>query len=88
MEYLCWSKPHSAKVKKIFPSSSIQKIVQGRETVNFSRFPTMNFEKYENSFSIVLASRTIDLESVVHSDMQEFCTALKYFINLRKSKNH
>ena len=51
------------KLKKLFEIRRIVQIVNGRKTKNFKRFSTKDKSRIENSFSILLNSRTIDLEA-------------------------
>jgi len=84
LSFLCWGKPNSFSVLKIFPTKSIQKIVYGRETKNFKRFATKNSEHIRNSFSIILEDRSVDLMANHTGEMRAFCDALNYLLNSRK----
>lgn len=60
---------------KLFKISDIIEIKNGRNTVNFKRFGKKN-ERNDLSFSIVMSSRTVDLEAFDNKEKEEFLQAL------------
>jgi len=55
---------------------------RGRETPNFQRFRYHKTSKKQESFSIVLIHRTIDLEANSKEDMNQFYDALDYMLEM------
>ena len=73
----------SEKSLKTFPISDIIGTNFSRETPNFQRFKYHKTKK-NNSFSIIMIARTIDLESKRIEDLKEFASALEYMLSVLK----
>lgn len=71
-------------IKKKFSLKEIKEITDGRKTANFRRFKTKDEEKNNLSFSLVLESRTIDLQAVTIQDKEKFLNSLVKILLLRK----
>jgi hypothetical protein len=84
LEYLCWAKPFTNTIKKKFKASEIQGCSYGRTTTNFMRFSPSDTFSLRNSFSILLASRSIDLEAYYYDDLRDFCKAIYILPELSK----
>ena len=61
---MVYKKEMSGKILKSYQIKDFLKLEEGRNTANFKRFKTKNEERQNQSFSIILENRTIDLESV------------------------
>lgn len=76
--FFCWKSVNSAELKRVFPIDEFRNIIyHGRNTENFKRFPAASLNELENSFSIVLSNRTIDLEANNQEDKIAFLDGLK-----------
>ena len=85
MESFAFVKTHVChqNATKFFSIRDIVEIKNGRKTENFYRFKN-DSENKERSFSIIMKSRTIDLEARNAQEKKEFCEALKCFIEICK----
>lgn len=71
-------------IKKKFSLKEIKEITDGRKTDNFRRFKTNDEEKNNLSFSLILESRTIDLQAFTIQDKEKFLNSLVKVLLLRK----
>ena len=85
MESFAFVKTHVChqNATKFFSIRDIVEIKNGRKTENFYRFKN-DSENKERSFSIIMKSRTIDLEARNAQEKKEFCEALKCFLEICK----
>ena len=83
MESFAFVKTQHQNATKFFFIRDIVEIKDGRKTENFFRFKN-DSENKESSFSIIMKSRTLDLEARNAPEKKEFCEALKCFIEICK----
>jgi hypothetical protein len=70
-----WLDENTNEVKKRFLVSEIMDIIEGKKSDNFDRFPKA---KKELCFSILMTSRTIDLECSTEKNYLELLSGFKF----------
>lgn len=73
------------KNTKFYSIDQILGIKEGRNTKNFARFKTKSSENLENSFSLELKTRSIDLQAGNPREKAEFCQALNVILQVHRS---